>query len=527
MGTSERFPSEQVTFRRRPPAALLVAHLMTHRVTFYFPSIRLSRRRARHRDPSLPKDGRSDPASPGDQHPDLLVDVLLAIDDRSFLVDGWFSEADAQVTRLSATSPDGDQVQLLETLFRYPRPDVVAAHPEIMGPDAATGFISFFMFAQPTRAANGWLLETEKTIGRVTKVKAPPPVRDVLAARDAVLARLVHERPDRDELIQNHLHPAISRIHERSAATAKIDSVLGYGQGPSRADVSVVVPLCGTVDLLERQLAELALDPTMRDAELIYVLDRALNAYDVPERAAELFGIYGIPFRLVLVEKGAGYPLATNLGVSLARGRLLLLLHADVLPDKPGWLHELASIYDSTSGIGALGPKLVFEDDTLEHAGMAFWRRPGSVAWECVDALRGLHRTISAAGQTRRVPVLSSACLLTTAERYRRCGGFRGIYISPTYEAADLCLRLMQAGLHNRYVSDVALYHLQEPSTSTTAAGLARRYDAWLLTRQWEDQIEASSSAKHGHDDAFTNLHQQGADMQEIDRGVRKPDDRA
>src|SRR5439155_6294856 len=162
------------------------------------------------------------------------------------------------------------------------------------------------------------------------------------------------------------------------------------------------------------------------------------------ELASSLYALHGVPFRIVRLNRNAGFPNANNLGASVARGRLLLLLNSDVLPDRPGWLETMASFYDATPDIGALGPKLLFEDDTLQHAGMYFEPDPNSPLWTNQHYFKGLHRTFPAANVTRPVAGVTGACFMIESALFHELGGFRDIYIRGGYEYSDLCLRLLQ-----------------------------------------------------------------------------------
>ena len=57
----------------------------------------------------------------------------------------------------------------------------------------------------------------------------------------------------------------------------------------------------------------------MASADLIYVLDSPDQKAELLERAAGLFPIYRIPFRVAVMEENAGFAGANNAGVSLAR----------------------------------------------------------------------------------------------------------------------------------------------------------------------------------------------------------------
>jgi GT2 family glycosyltransferase len=85
---------------------------------------------------------------------------------------------------------------------------------------------------------------------------------------------------------------------------------------------------------------------------------------------------------------------------------------------------------------------------------------------------------------------VTAACLLTSSDLYRKLGGLRSIYIQGDYEDSDLCLRLREAGYETWYLPEVELYHLEGRSYDTSARQTNARYNSWLHTRLWGEQIE-------------------------------------
>jgi GT2 family glycosyltransferase len=429
--------------------------------------------------------------------PDVLhgvhVDTILAVDEKSFYFRGWARSAEAKITHLTAVSPEGTQTELLEGAFRYPRPDVeqyygVSPSEQLLAKD---GFISYFEAEAPSFPSTGWTIELKNSVGEAVEVMAPPIIRDVVSARDTILMDLIHERPPSEELILNHTYPAIDRLQARLQKMVEVESVSQYGAPSESPEVSIVVPLYQRVDFLEQQMAQFVHDPEIRQAELIYVLDSPELADDLRYAAAQLFPLYHIPFTVVTLERNAGFSAVNNVGASFARGRLLLLLNSDVLPDRPGWLEKMTKFYDSTPEIGALGPKLLYEDDTLQHAGIYFSRLPNSSLWENRHVFKGLHRHMPAATDSRAVPAVSGACLMINADLYKRLGGLRGIYVQGDFEDSDLCLRLIEAGYENWYFADAELYHLEGQSYALASRQLNAQYNTWLNTRLWNEHIEA------------------------------------
>jgi GT2 family glycosyltransferase len=426
----------------------------------------------------------------------LYVDTILTVDEKSFYVRGWMRDEEAEITHLTAISPEGSKTEILEQAFRYPRSDVKQFYGATSGEllIEENGFISYFETEAPSRLLAGWVFQMRDAAGTAVEVVAPQAVRDDITVRDMILRDLIHERLPAEELIAEHAFPAVHRIQERLKARVEVKNVVRYGvsnESPEESpDVSIIVPLYQRIDLLEQQLAQFVHDPEILQAELIYVLDSPELADSLRGVASQLFQLYRIPFSVVTLERNAGFSAVNNVGAFLARGRLLLLLNSDVLPDKPGWLGKLTAFYDSTLGIGALGPKLLFEDDSLQHAGIYFSPMAGTSVWENRHYYKGLHRHLPAANVPRRVPAVTGACMMIDSELYERFGGLRSIYVQGDYEDSDLCLRLIEAGYENWYLPDVELYHLEGQSYALATRQLNGRYNAWLHTRLWRECIE-------------------------------------
>jgi GT2 family glycosyltransferase len=427
-------------------------------------------------------------------HPQgLHIDSILAIGSQSFYIKGWMRDEDAAITRLTAVSPEGCRTEILEGLFRFARPDVEQFYGASTAKQltAKSGFIGFFETKAPSCLPAGWILEMRNAIGVAVEAAVPAVIRDPIAVRDAILSDLLRERRAKDALLRQHTFPAISRLQEQSKGLVNVDRVLQYGAPVDAPEVSIVIPLYGRVDYIEHQMAQFVHDQEIARTDLIYVLDSPELADDLEIAAAKLFRLYHIPFRLVILDQNGGFSAANNAGASLSRGRLLLLLNSDVLPDKSGWLGKLTTFYDSTPGIGALGAKLLYEDDSLQHAGMYFFHNDLTAVWENEHYFKGLHRSLPAANILRLVPAVTAACMLLDRALYQRLGGLRGIYVQGDYEDSDLCLRLIEAGYENWYLPTAELYHLEGQSYPGTLRQLTGQYNLWVHTSLWDEQIKA------------------------------------
>jgi O-antigen biosynthesis protein len=298
--------------------------------------------------------------------------------------------------------------------------------------------------------------------------------------------------PD-EELMSNHIFPAVQRLQERARESVAVASVTEHGDLPESPTVSIVVPLYQRIDLVEHQLLQFNRDPEIQAQDLIYVLDSPELESQMADQARQFADLYGVPFRVVTMAENAGFGAATNAGASVARGRLLLLMNSDVLPAEPGWLGRMQAFHDATPNIGALGPKLLYEDDSLQHAGLYFERlREGPTAgsWANMHYFKGLHKDLPAANVARPVPAVTAACLMIEKELYERVEGLPDVYAQGDFEDSELCLRLLEAGRENWYLPSEELYHLEGSSYSPAERGITGSYNHWLQTHRWGQAIE-------------------------------------
>jgi O-antigen biosynthesis protein len=427
--------------------------------------------------------------------PMAVVDTIVAVDDRSFWVFGWARDLNGRPPEVTIVSPEGERASLLARAPRFDRDDVTESLASLGLPSQRNnGFASCLQLETPSRAGGGWRAELRLPDGVRYRLPTPAVTTDPAHGRATMMPAFTTDGPQLETLRREHAFPAVKRLQERAAHGVEIDSERVHGSPPRAPNVSIVIPLYRRIDLIEHQIAQFWRDPELAQAELIYVLDSPERAEELNRLAAPLHELYGLPFKVLTLNRNGGYAVANNLGASRARGRLLLLLNSDVLPARKGWLGQMAAFHDATPDIGALGPKLVYEDESIQHAGMYFKRDAATRLWENQHYYKGFARTLPAAAVSRPVPAVTGACMLLERALFESLGGLATVYVEGGYEDSDLCIRLVEAGRRNWYLADVELYHLEAQSFFIHAR-LANPCNAWIQTHLWNDQIEALMSA--------------------------------
>jgi len=182
-----------------------------------------------------------------------------------------------------------------------------------------------------------------------------------------------------------------------------------------------------------------------------------------------------------------GFAAACNAGAAAARAGTVLFLNSDVVPDRPGWLAVLRRALAKGRRTGAAGAKLLFDDDSLQHAGLYYWQdRRGR--WINRHFFKGLPRRFPPAEVPRPVPGLTGACLMVRHGLFESVGGFSEDYIIGDYEDSDLCLKLHAAGSVLRYEPAAELYHLERRSIERHPGytrGVASACNGRLHAERW------------------------------------------
>jgi GT2 family glycosyltransferase len=400
------------------------------------------------------------------------------------LVTGWYRDPVNLLSGVDALGPADRVWDLTPHLHRFP----VEVAGQVKGTRIpATGFAAL----APTVAGATPILQPRFRLrlksGAYHALVPQLQPADPVEARAAALRAVPPQHVD-ETLLANVLAPVIAELHEQSRTRIGQSTVHAIGTPVPRPKVSVIIPLYKALDFLRFQIAAFATDPWFRSqAELIYVLDSPEQAQEVEHLLNGLHLIYALPMSLVIMERNSGYARANNTGVTLARGDALALVNSDIIPTSNGWLENLVARLGGRRRIGAVGPKLLFEDGSIQHAGMYF-SKDHRGRWLNQHFHKGMPRDYSAACEERLVPAVTGACLVTAKAVFESVGGFTEDYVVGDYEDSDLCLKITMTDRRVAYASDVELYHLERKSMSLNAdymRGIAWQYNCALHAQRW------------------------------------------
>ncbi|SIO25905.1 Glycosyltransferase, GT2 family [Paraburkholderia phenazinium] len=218
--------------------------------------------------------------------------------------------------------------------------------------------------------------------------------------------------------------------------------------------VSLIIPTRNALKLMRQCIDSIVGKTTYSNYEII-VVD---NGSDDPE-ALRYFESLGEDARIRVLRDDSpfNYSALNNSAVAQARGELVALINNDIEVISPDWLSEMVSLA-LQPGVGAVGAKLYYPNDTLQHGGVVL-----GIAGVAGHANK--HAQRPAYGYFGRTCLIGSysavtaACLVIRKSIYQEVGGLNEKDLTIAFNDIDFCLRIREAGYRNVWTPYAELYH--------------------------------------------------------------------
>lgn len=287
-----------------------------------------------------------------------------------------------------------------------------------------------------------------------------------VAAKRAVEDHL--ERCRTDSTVTNIAGSGFTRIHWEIPAT------------PPRVSV-VVLPRGGPSFM--RCVDGVKIRSTYPDIEIVIVDDGGQRA---PLR--QFLRDWGDGFTVVRETRDLSDSALRNAGARASSGDVLCFLHEDVEVLTDRWLEEMIGLLLQPT-IGVVGAKLLYEDRTIQHAGI--------VVGMC-GAVGHIHRNFDSlefgyfgrAALAQCFSAVSCACMVVRRDVFDEVGGFDEERCQSVFGDVDLCLRIAERGRRTAWTPFAELLH-HEPRDSPreTQGENAIRFarDIRYLQQRWAD----------------------------------------
>lgn len=267
--------------------------------------------------------------------------------------------------------------------------------------------------------------------------------------------------------------------------------------------VSIIIPSKDHADMLERCLSSIQHATSYGNFEIIVVENNSSEQ--------ETFNYYqSIKNRwsnvtVLTWQDEFNYSKINNFAAKSAKGEYLLLLNNDTEVINPHWIEALLE-YCQQEQVGAVGAKLLFPDDTIQHAGIKIYEcktpaESGGPVHLCQHIDRNEPGYMRRLETPHNVSAVTAACLMTKKSLFNEIGGLDERF-TVAYNDVDFCLKLREQNYRIVYAPGALLYHHESISrgSDTPSSGLnnyARFLSEQGLFRQKWSKVLAQKDPFH------------------------------
>ncbi|NEX17227.1 MAG: hypothetical protein C1943_11480 [Halochromatium sp.] len=275
-------------------------------------------------------------------------------------------------------------------------------------------------------------------------VDAPPAHSQSATALDATL------QVTRTTLKRRRLRAKANRpswaYRERIPATAlRFDD-----QGPR---VAIIIPTRNQLGVLQYLIDSLRW--TQYRNYTVHVIDNE------SDDSATLDYLLQLKHEVIRIASPGGrfnFAYLINQAVQRVEADYVLFLNNDTAVISPNWLSTMVG-YLGIPGVGVVGARLLFEDGSVQHAGVLLKSYHGKPGHAFAHLTSGELGYLYYAQLTRNYAAVTAACMLTPRRLFLETGGFDENRFAVAYNDVDYCLRLGEAGYRCVYCPQAKLVH--------------------------------------------------------------------
>lgn len=252
--------------------------------------------------------------------------------------------------------------------------------------------------------------------------------------------------------------------------------------------VSIIIPNkdhCQDLDLCMRAVLTRA---TYKNVEFVVVENNSTK-----KETFEYYDAIQKEFpqvRVVVWDREFNYSAINNFGVKHASGEYLLFLNNDTELIAENFIEEMLG-FCQRDDVGAVGARLLYQDDTIQHAGVVVGF--GGIAGHTFIGLHKaensyFHRAMCAQDYS----AVTAACMMSKRTVFEKTGGFSE-ELAVAFNDIDYCMKVRSLGKLVVYAPYAVLYHYESKSRGLedTPEKVARfNREVAKFAKKWPDILK-------------------------------------
>lgn len=222
--------------------------------------------------------------------------------------------------------------------------------------------------------------------------------------------------------------------------------------------VSIIIPNKDHIDLLEPCISSIVNKTNYSNYEIIVVENNSIKneTFEYYSKLQE----QSSNIKVVFWEHEFNFSKLINYGASQASGEYYLLLNNDTEVITPSWI-KLMLGHAQRKDVGAVGVRLYYKDDTVQHAGLCV---TGTVAGHLNRGLpKGNYGYFALSDATQNLSAVTAACMMTSRKLFEKVHGFTE-ELAVAFNDVDYCLKIREQQKLIVYTPEVELYHCESIS---------------------------------------------------------------
>ena len=253
--------------------------------------------------------------------------------------------------------------------------------------------------------------------------------------------------------------------------------------------ISIVIPNKDHVEDLRRCITSIEKKSTWKNYEIIVVENNSVEQ-SIRDYYKELENDPKV--KIVTYEGEFNYSKINNVGVKETNGEYLLFLNNDTEVISPDWMEQLL-MYAQRKDVGAVGAKLYYADNTIQHAGVVIGlgahRSAGHTHYKMPREHLGYMGRLCYA---QNVTAVTGACLMVKKSIYEEVNGLDESF-TISLNDVDLCLKIREKGYLNIFTPFAELYHYESKTRGMEEGEKLRRYERECahFRDKWKEQLDA------------------------------------
>ena len=275
---------------------------------------------------------------------------------------------------------------------------------------------------------------------------------------------------------------------------------------------SLVIPVFNQAAHTLNCLRALAEHPPKIACEILVVDDGSTD-----QTAEWMAQISGVHFHRR--SQNGGFIATCNEGAALARGKFLVFLNNDTVP-QPGWLDALIGTFTTHPEAGLVGAQLLYPDGRLQEAGGVVFRDGSAWSYGRFESPEDPRYA-----SLREADYCSGAALAIPRELFAAVGGFDTRYAPAYYEDTDLAFAVRAAGKRVLYQPASRVLHLEGITSGTDLNTGPKAYQVrnrGVFEQKWQSTLASHPAPDATPAPALLHAHQR--QILVVDEALPQPD---